>query len=94
MLAATKRGFWRPAHIHMIVGKTGYERLVTHIFDAATPQLDGAPVFGVKPALVRTFEQSAPDDPEMPEGVSGPRYSVENDLVLAPAGRKSLGGSS
>ncbi|MGI9657423.1 MAG: dioxygenase, partial [Gaiellaceae bacterium] len=94
MLAATKRDSWRPAHIHMIATKAGFERLVTHIFEAETPYLDADPVFGVKPSLIRTFVPRAADDPEAPPGVSGAWYSVANDLVLAPSSAASPGGGS
>jgi catechol 1,2-dioxygenase len=85
MLAATGRHAWRPAHIHMIVTASGYERLQTHIFDAASPYLDSDAVFAVKQSLIREFVERTPDDPETPGGVTGPWCSVTNDVVLAPA---------
>ena len=73
MLAASGRHPWRPAHIHMIVSALGYETLTTHIFDADSPYLDSDAVFAVKPSLLRRFVRD------------GARWSVENDIVLAPA---------
>lgn len=73
MLAASARHSWRPAHIHMIVSAPGYETLTTHIFDADSPYLDSDAVFAVKPSLLRRFVRD------------GERWSVENDVVLAPA---------
>jgi protocatechuate 3,4-dioxygenase beta subunit len=72
MLAASGRHPWRPAHIHMIVSALGYETLTTHIFDAESPYLDSDAVFAVKPSLLRRFVRD------------GARWSVENDIVLAP----------
>jgi catechol 1,2-dioxygenase len=86
MLAATERHPWRPAHIHMIVRAPGYRTLATHIFDAASEYLDSDAVFAVKPSLLREFVRRS-DDPERPVGVTGPWYSVENDLVLAASDR-------
>lgn len=94
MLAATERDSWRPAHIHMIVSKPGYARLVTHIFDSETPYLDSDPVFGVKPSLVRQFVKRTADDPERPDGVDGAWCSVVNDLVLAPLPTDGSGNGS
>jgi hypothetical protein len=69
----------------MIVTASGYERLQTHIFDAASPYLDSDAVFAVKQSLIREFVERTPDDPETPGGVTGPWCSVTNDVVLAPA---------
>jgi hydroxyquinol 1,2-dioxygenase len=85
MLQAAGRHPWRPAHIHMIVSAPGYARLQTHIFDSASKYLDSDAVFAVKPSLVRSFVARPADDPQRPAGVSGPWYSVANDLVLASA---------
>jgi catechol 1,2-dioxygenase len=84
MLQAARRHPWRPAHIHMIVTAPGYQRLQTHIFDAASPYLDSDAVFAVKPSLIRQFVERSPDDPETPAGVTGPWCLVNNDLVLQP----------
>jgi len=85
LLAATGRHPWRPAHIHMIVTAAGYQRLQTHIFDSASEYLESDAVFAVKRSLIRSFEGRSPDDPSTPVGVSGPWFSVENDIVLAQA---------
>jgi hydroxyquinol 1,2-dioxygenase len=85
MLAATGRHPWRPAHIHMIVRADGHRPLTTHIFDAASDYLDSDAVFAVKPSLLREFVERSSDDPERPPGVDTAWYSVENDIVLAPA---------
>jgi hydroxyquinol 1,2-dioxygenase len=87
MLAATGRHPWRPAHIHMIIRAPGYRTVATHIFDAGSEYLDSDAVFAVKPSLLRDFVRRSDDDPERPEGVTGPWYSVENDLVLASSER-------
>jgi protocatechuate 3,4-dioxygenase beta subunit len=52
LLRASGRHSWRPAHIHFSVRATGYEPLVTHLFDAASPYLDSDAVFAVRSSLV------------------------------------------
>jgi hypothetical protein len=39
----------------------------------------------VKPSLLREFVPRDAADPDRPPGVAGDWWSVENDLVLAPA---------
>ncbi len=86
MLSACGRHPWRPAHIHMIVRADGYRTLTTHIFDADGDYLDADAVFAVKPSLLRTFKARGADDPDRPPGVQHEWVSVENEIVLAPAG--------
>lgn len=86
MLSLTGRHPWRPAHIHLIVSALGYETVTTHVFDSESAHLDSDAVFAVKPSLVRTFVRRSADDPERPPGVTGDWFSVENDVVLVPAG--------
>jgi len=83
MLASSGRHPWRPAHIHIVVRASGYRTLTTHVFDSSSEYLDSDAVFAVKPSLLRIFVPRSGDDPEKPPGVTGPWYSVENDLVLA-----------
>jgi catechol 1,2-dioxygenase len=85
MLDTTGRHPWRPAHIHLIVRAPGYQTLTTHIFDSVSDYLASDAVFAVKPSLERTFVRRCGDDPETPAGVTGEWFSVENDIVLAPA---------
>jgi hydroxyquinol 1,2-dioxygenase len=87
MLAATERHPWRPAHIHMIVRAPGFRTVATHIFDAGSEYLDSDAVFAVKPSLLRQFVRRSADDPERPVGVTGPWWSVENDLVVVASDR-------
>ncbi|MGH9116302.1 MAG: dioxygenase [Acidimicrobiales bacterium] len=56
LLRATGRGSWRPAHIHLAVSAPGFRRLVTHVFDGASPKLLEDAVFGVRPSLVASMD--------------------------------------
>jgi catechol 1,2-dioxygenase len=85
MLAATGRHPWRPAHLHIMVSAPGYYTVATHFFDRTSPHLDRDAVFGVKPSLVVDFVPHGPDEPGAPEGWDGTWYSLERDVVLAPA---------
>ncbi len=77
LLRAEQRHPWRAAHIHAIVSAAGYERVVTHIFDAERDYLDSDAVFGVKSSLIRTFSPGTG-----PEGQ--PIFELDHDFVLAP----------
>jgi maleylacetate reductase len=60
LLAATGRHPWRAPHLHFLVSKHGYTRLVTQLFVRGGPYLDtasgrGDTVFGVKDELVVDF---------------------------------------
>ncbi len=46
----------RPAHIHVRITAPGFQRLTTHVFDAADPAIDRDPLFAVHPTLLTTFE--------------------------------------
>lgn len=52
MLGLVGRHPWRPAHIHFMIGKQGYDTLVTHLFLEGDEYLDSDAVFGVKDQLV------------------------------------------
>jgi hydroxyquinol 1,2-dioxygenase len=51
------RSAWRPAHVHLIVSAPGHRTLVTELFDAEDPYLDTDAVFGVREALVGSYER-------------------------------------
>ncbi|MDJ0859002.1 MAG: intradiol ring-cleavage dioxygenase [Dinoroseobacter sp.] len=76
---------YRPAHLHYIISKDGYDEVTTHIFDPDDPYINNDSVFGVKESLIADFVKV--DDPirvaEM--GFGGSSYwDVEFDFVLAP----------
>ena len=53
----------RPAHLHFMIKAPGFETITTHIYDGSDPHLAEDAIFGVKPELVRTFEQQAGSTP-------------------------------
>src|SRR3546814_11083212 len=60
MLAATKRHPYRPAHVHFMIAKEGFEGLTTHIFSSESPYLDADTVFGVKESLIADLTHEEP----------------------------------
>jgi len=76
---------WRPAHLHYIISKDGYDTVTTHIFDPDDPYIDNDAVFGVKKSLIATFDKI--EDPAKigKMGFGGTHYwNVDFDFVLAP----------
>lgn len=76
---------YRPAHLHYIISKDGYDEVTTHIFDPDDIYIDNDAVFGVKESLIAEFEKV--EDPakiaEM-EFQGSHYWDVEFDFVLAP----------
>jgi len=83
MLEVTGRHPWRPAHLHLIASAEGYRTVATHFFDEESPYLESDAVFGVKPSLICHFDAHDPDEPGAPDGLTGPWYTLERDIVLA-----------
>jgi hydroxyquinol 1,2-dioxygenase len=85
LLAAGGRGPMRPAHVHFRVCAPDHATLTTHVFVAGYEHLDSDAVFGVKASLIAPFARheagTAPDG----RTLSQPYYTLERDLVLAPA---------
>lgn len=78
LLRAEQRHPWRAAHVHAIVSAPGFERVVTHIFDAERDYLDSDAVFGVKDSLICTFTPTTAAD-------GSTVFSLAHDFVLVPA---------
>lgn len=85
MLAATGRHPFRPAHVHLIVSAPGFVPVTTHLFDDESAYLDTDAVFAVKASLVCHLERHEAGEEGHPPGWQGPFFTLEHDLVLAPA---------
>lgn len=85
MLAAQGRHPFRPEHVHFMIQAPGFRKLVTHIFAAGGDYLDSDVVFGVKPSLIRDFEEmkggTSPDGRPM----DGAWVRLDHTFVLAAA---------
>jgi hydroxyquinol 1,2-dioxygenase len=82
MLEATHRHPMRPAHIHFMVQKPGFDTLVTHVFADGDEYLDSDVVFGVRSSCIGQYipheAGTAPDGTAMDK----PFYTMQCDLVL------------
>ena len=83
ILGRMGRHAWRPAHIHFIVSKPGYRRLVTHIFAHDDPYIDSDAVFGVKESLLVEFREQDDVARARDLGVEPPFCTAEFDIRLA-----------
>ncbi|MEM5470953.1 dioxygenase [Hoeflea sp. AS60] len=48
----------RPAHLQFRIAASGYQTLITHVFDRSDPAIGVDPLFAVQPALLADFTQS------------------------------------
>lgn len=84
MLGGLGRGNMRPAHLHYIIGASGYETVTTHIFVDNDPYLTNDAVFGVKESLIAEFKHHDDQDRAAKLNVANPFWTVERDIVLSP----------
>ncbi len=71
----------RPAHLHFVVRAPGFETITTHIYDADDPRLGEDALFGVRPELVHSFEQTLID------GKPASRVNIRFVMIRARPGR-------
>lgn len=85
LLRATERHPWRPAHLHFLIKKDGYQTLITHVFRKGGTYLDSDAVFGVRSTLIAEWLRHEPG--RGPDGsiMDVPFYTLEYDFVLNPA---------
>lgn len=86
MITASHRHPFRPAHLHFMVQKAGFQKLVTHVFAEGDEYLDSDVVFGVRSSCIGQYCKQpagpAPDGRDEPAGF----YTLDFKLVLAPEG--------
>jgi hydroxyquinol 1,2-dioxygenase len=84
LISRTDISHYRPAHIHFSITATGYDPLVTHLFEKDAPHLDSDVVFGTKADLIVEFERRRPG--ATPDGGTSdvPWLSAHYDFVLQP----------
>ncbi|MEM7115626.1 MAG: intradiol ring-cleavage dioxygenase [Chloroflexota bacterium] len=87
LLNAAGRHPMRPSHIHFMIGAPGYERLITHIFSAGDPYLDGDAVFGVKESLIAPYTPNDSMEEAARYGFNSPFFEMKFDFVLKNAGQ-------
>jgi hydroxyquinol 1,2-dioxygenase len=84
MLEAMHRHPMRPAHIHFMAQKDGYDTLITHIFLDGDPYLDSDTVFGVRSTCIGQFSQHPPGTAPDGTSMSVPFHTMTCELLLDP----------
>jgi hydroxyquinol 1,2-dioxygenase len=84
LIARTDISHYRPAHIHFLIEATGYEPLITHLFERGTRYLDSDVVFGAKAELVVDFEPREPGPTPDGRTCEVPWLMAQYDFVLQP----------
>jgi hydroxyquinol 1,2-dioxygenase len=82
LMSRTTISHMRPAHIHFLVDAPGYERIVTHLFQAGDPYIDTDVVYGVKEELIVEFDHRPPGVAPTGETVDQPFFVVHYDFTL------------
>ncbi|EIZ78356.1 hydroxyquinol 1,2-dioxygenase [Novosphingobium sp. Rr 2-17] len=85
MLAVQGRHPFRPEHVHFRVEAPGHHELVTHLFARGDDWLLSDVVFGVKDALIRSFEQHEGGIARDGRVMDGTWFTLRADFGLAPA---------
>ena len=76
---------YRPAHLHYILSKDGYDTVTTHIFDPDDIYINNDAVFGVKESLIAEFVKVEDEARIKEAGFTNDYYwDVDFDFVLAP----------
>ncbi len=70
------RGSWRPAHFHLIVTAPEHRTLVTELFEQDDPYLDVDAVFGVRQALIASYQEVSDAAACQRLGLAGSRYTL------------------
>ena len=84
LVGRTEISEYRPAHVHFMVKATGFEPLITHLFEQGAPYLDSDVVFGTKQQLVVPFERHERGVTPTGEEQEGQWLEVGYDFVLQP----------
>lgn len=84
LVGRTEISEYRPAHVHFMVKATGFEPLITHLFEQGAPYLDSDVVFGTKQQLVVPFERHERGVTPTGEELEGQWLEVRYDFLLQP----------
>ncbi|MGE0255999.1 MAG: dioxygenase [Alphaproteobacteria bacterium] len=85
ILLGTGRHPWRPAHLHFLVLKDGYQPVQTELFNSDDRYLDSDAVFGVKASLVVDYVKNSDPVAAKKRGFDGPHYEARYDFTLKQA---------
>ena len=82
ILNGTGRHSWRPAHLHYLIYKDGYQTIQTEMFNSDSQYLDSDAVFGVKESLVIPYVKVDDTARAKEYGFDGPFYEGLFDFVM------------
>ncbi len=82
ILHGTGRHSWRPAHLHYLVYKDGYQTVQTELFNDDSQYLDSDAVFGVKESLVINYSVNNDAAAAKEHGFDGPFFEGHYDFVM------------
>lgn len=82
ILDGTGRHSWRPAHLHYLAYKDGYQTIQTELFNSDSQYLDSDAVFGVKQSLVVPYTLNEDPAAAAEHGFDGPFYEGHYDFVM------------
>ena len=82
ILRGTGRHSWRPAHLHYLIYKDGYQTIQTELFNSDSQYLDSDAVFGVKESLVVPYTLNQDAVAAKEHGFEGPFYEGNYDFVM------------
>ncbi|KAK5654428.1 hypothetical protein OQA88_7338 [Cercophora sp. LCS_1] len=81
LLVMLKRHCWRPAHVHFMFGKDGWDRLITALYLRGDPYETSDAVFGVKQSLIIDLDRVDKETAEK-YGVKEGIWLLRYDFVL------------
>ncbi|NNE86025.1 MAG: 6-chlorohydroxyquinol-1,2-dioxygenase [Alphaproteobacteria bacterium] len=82
ILRGTGRHSWRPAHLHYLIYKNGYQTIQTELFNSDSEYLDSDAVFGVKESLIIPYTLNEDAEAATTHGFDGPFYEGVYDFVM------------
>ncbi|KAK2762166.1 hypothetical protein FQN54_001174 [Arachnomyces sp. PD_36] len=84
LLKKLRRHPYRPAHVHFMFEKEGYDHLITAVYLRGDPYETSDAVFGVKDSLIVDMDPIPADDTETPKkyGVPPGTAMLKHDFVL------------
>lgn len=82
LLRQTAISHYRPAHVHFLITASGYESVITHIFEDGAPYIDNDVVFGVIAELVTPFDEHEPGMTPTGEMSAEPFVTAHYDFML------------
>ncbi|KAK4189183.1 dioxygenase-like protein [Podospora australis] len=81
LLGRLNRHCWRPAHVHFMFGKEGWDKLITALYLRGDPYETSDAVFGVKKSLVVDLDKVDKETAEK-YGVKEGSWLLKHDFVL------------